>query len=401
MNIFRPQIPYQFKPPRYSPLLAPILTRLSQLLFLRRKFRIRDMRFEGLELVANLVRERNTVLVAPNHADHADPHVLVCLGRRNGLAFHFMAAREGFETSPWNSLALQLCGAFSVDREGADISAIKTAMTILRDARYPLVVFPEGEIYHHQERLDPLNEGVATIILRAASNLPEDRAAYLVPAALIYTYDSSVESSFSERLNALEERITWKPREDMDLVDRIYRLGEGLVALKEFEFLGHTRSGNLVDRLSNLQAALVSEVEARYPGRGATTGSIPERVKALRGRIRKQLIDPDFNLSEKEEFRLYDDLDTLFVAVQLYSYPGQYLRESSSTQRVAETILKLEEDVLEEAVYASPRDVDVKFGEPIEIGTFLRENQLSFRTAVGPLTALVSERIQTMLLSMR
>ena len=400
MNIFRPQIPYKFRPPRYSPLLAPILTRLSQIMFLRRKFRMRNIRAEGMELVSDLVREGNTVLVAPNHADHADPHVLVFLGRKHGLSFHFMAAREGFEINPWNGLALQFCGAFSVDREGADIAAIKTAMTLLREARYPLVVFPEGEIYHHQERLDPLNEGVATIVLRAASNLPEGKAAYLVPAALLYTYDDSVESSFSKRLSTLEERITWKPREDMDLVDRIYRLGDGLVALKETEFLGQTRSGNLVERLSHLQEALVAGEEEKHSGKGAK-GSIPERVKALRGRIRKQLNAPESDLSQIEERKLYDDLDTLFVSVQLYSYPGQYLRESHSRQRIAETILKLEEDVLGEAVYPSPRDVDVRFSEPIEVNTFLEKNSLNTRNAVGPLTALISERIQNLLQEMR
>ena len=58
-----------------------------------------------------------------------------------------------------------------MDREGADIASIKTAMSILETGRYPLVIFPEGEIYHHHERLDELNEGVATILLRVAKRL--------------------------------------------------------------------------------------------------------------------------------------------------------------------------------------------------------------------------------------
>ena len=400
MNIYRPQKPYQYKPPKYSPLLAPFLMKVSEALFLRRKFRMRRITEEGLGSVSQLAEEGHTLLVAPNHADHADPHVLVFLGRQQRLTFHFMAAREGFEVSPMRAFALQRCGAFSVDREGADIAAIKTALEILRKARYPLVVFPEGEIYHHQERLDPLNEGAGTILLRAANNLPEGKSAYLVPAALLYTYDETVESSFSDRMSALEERITWKPREEMEVVDRIYRLGDGLLAIKEIEFLGEAQSGSLVDRLSALRIKLVVAVEKKHLGKEGK-GSIPERVRAFRGRIRKQLTGSEAMISESEKVRLYDDLDTLFVAVQLYSYPGQYLRENYSVDRIAETILKLEEDLLGEADYPAPRDVHVKFGEPIEVKAFLKGHSLNTRNAVGPLTTLLSEKIQNMLQDMR
>ncbi len=400
MNIFRPQKPYVFRGPKYSPLLAPFLRKLSDIFYLRRKFRVRAVTVEGVGGVLDLARNGHAILVGPNHADHADPHVLLRVGGRHGLRFHFMASREGFETKRLQRMVLQRCGAFSVDREGADIAAFKTAVKILREARFPLVVFPEGEIYHHHERLDPLNEGVATILLRAAAKSPEGRNAYLVPTALRYAYDESVASTFSDRLNALEERITWKPRDDMDVVDRIYRLGSGLLAIKEVEFLGQPQSGDLVDHISNLRNKLVGMIEQKHlPQERA--GSIPERVKALRGRIRKQLTDPEADLSRDQEKSLYDDLDTLFVAVQLYSYPGQYLREERSVHRIAETILKLEEDVLGEAFYASPRDVHIRFGAPIDVKAFLKDRSLNAKTGVGPLTALLSAKIQSMLEDLR
>ena len=175
--------------------------------------------------------EEHWVRIGPNRADHAGPNVLLWIGRRHRLPFHFMAAREGFETGRLDRFVLQRCGAFSVDREGADIAAFKTAVGILRKARFPLVVFPEGEIYHHHERLDPLNEGVATMVLRASGKIQDDRGAYLVPTAMRYAYDESAATTFAQRLDTLEERITWKPRSDMDVVDRIYRLGGGLLAI--------------------------------------------------------------------------------------------------------------------------------------------------------------------------
>ena len=396
MNMFRPQKRYQFRPPRYSPFLAPLLGKLSDFFYLRRKFRIRSITSEGLDRLTPLAASGHSILIAPNHADHADPHVLLHLGGEHDLTFHFMAARECFEASRFNAFFLQRSGAFSVDREGADLNAVKTAMGILRKARYPLVIFPEGEIYHHQERLDPLNEGVANILFRAAEKLSKGKSPYLVPTAMRYTYDESARASFPDRLRVLEERIGWKPREKMDVVDRIYRLGSGILATKEVEFLGRSQPGELVDRLSKLRNSLVALVEGKHL-REEGSGSIPERVKVLRGRIRKRLTDPKAVLSEEEKENLYDDLDTLFVAVQLYSYPGQYLREEPSVHRIAETILKLEEDVMGKAGYPSPRDVHVRFGEPVNVRTFLIKRSCDSKTGVGPLTAFLSEKINAMM----
>ena len=396
MNITRTQKPYVFRPPKYSPVLAPLLRKISELLFLRRLFRMRNVTWGGAGKIRELIRHGHAVLIAPNHADHADPHVLLYIGKKNGFSLRFMAAREGFEKRRLNAFVLQHLGAFSVDRDGADLSAFKAAIRILQDEEAPLVVFPEGQIYHHHERLDPLNEGVAAMLLRATRKSPEDRGFYLVPSAMRYTYDESVTETFCERLSVLEEQITWKPRNDMDPVDRIYRLGSGLLALKEVEFLGHGTSGGLIERIKNLQDHLVAMVEEKHLSRPGA-GSTPERVKVLRGKLRLKLTEPDPEISLEEKNALYDDLDTLFVAFQLYSYPGEYLKEDPSTDRIAETIFKLEEDVLGQENYPVPRDVHVEFGVPIEVKSFLTEHSLDVKSGVGPLTTRMSEMIRSML----
>jgi len=124
---------------------------------LRCQLNSRRISARGQEPLAHLARAGQPLLVAPNHADHADPGLLVTVGKRHGLAFHFMAAREAFERGWVNRFALQRSGAFSVDREGADLAAVRTAVNILREGRHPLVIFPEGEIYHHHEELALLN----------------------------------------------------------------------------------------------------------------------------------------------------------------------------------------------------------------------------------------------------
>ena len=61
-------------------------------------------------------------------------------------------------------------GAFSVDREGCDRRAMRQAGELLTSGRW-LVVFPEGEIYHTNERLTPLREGVAFMAITSQRDL--------------------------------------------------------------------------------------------------------------------------------------------------------------------------------------------------------------------------------------
>ena len=87
------------------------------------------------------------------------------------------------------------------------------------------------------------------------------------------------------------------------------------------------------------------------------------------------------------------DLDTLFGIVQLYSYPGDYLAEEPSIERIAETLDKFEEDVLSAkypAVRGERRAV-MRFGEPI----LAREH--GPRDAAAQLTRLLQERVQGLL----
>jgi hypothetical protein len=66
---------------------------------------------------------------------------------------------------------------------------------------------------------------------------------------------------------------------------------------------------------------------------------------------------------------LEHDLDDLFLVVQLYSYPGDYVRERPTIERMAETLDKFEEDVLGvfSASIRGRRRAIVSFGEPIEV----------------------------------
>lgn len=394
MNRYKPDAANRFYPARYSPAWAGFLAAGAQVI-LRPFFRVRSVRVEGAEPLQKLSLAGQPCLVASNHADHADPAVMVTAGRRCGLPFNFMAARDLFQNGRVNAFIMQRMGCFSVDREGADLAAIKAAIGILRDARHPLVIFPEGEVYHHHEALDELNEGVAAIALRVADGQPPERACHIVPVALRYTCDASVAGTFERRVENLERRIWWTPRPDLPLVDRILRLARGLVAIKEEEFLGHAQPGELGERLRGLQLHLIARVESRL-GMDNAAHRLPGRVKLARQKVR-QLLNAEPAPTADQRKALLEDLERIFLVVQAYSYPLPYMTEAPGVDRIAETIFKIEEDVLGQGGYPVPRDALVRFGTPIDVAAFVAERGLKTKTAAAPLITALHSNIQSML----
>jgi hypothetical protein len=324
---------------------------------------------------------------------------MVTVARRSDFIFHFMAAREGFEKDARTRFFLQKAGAFSVNREGADIGAIKMAIQLLQEGNFLLVIFPEGEIYHHHEVLDELNDGVASIVLRASSKLAEGKPNYVVPAGIRIKHSPDISKSFSERLDRLEKHITWKPRPDLNPVDRIYRLGSALLSIKEEEFLGYAQTGEIIERTHSLQDKLIEPIELAH-GESNSDMKMTMRIKSLRAKIRKEHTNEASPVSSERETELYDQLDRIFLANQLYSYPGRYLKENPTDDRIAETLFKLEEDVLELEEYYGPRTAEIIFGTPIAIQSFLEEGGFNIKSGVAPLTETIREKVQGLLRSM-
>ena len=87
-------------------------------------------------------------------------------------------------------------------------------------------------------------------------------------------------------------------------------------------------------------------------------------------------------------------MDDLFFVTQLFSYPGDYVSERPSVERLAETLDKFEEDLLRTS-YPSVRGsrrVVVRFGEPIPLA---RERQK--KDAVATLTETLQDKVQALL----
>jgi len=386
--------PYRIAhPPRWwQPALRPRLIRLLRPL--RQRQRVRDHRLlsvdvHGAERVRKLLDEGTGVLITPNHPTHADAYAMYEVSDAVGLPFHFMATWNIFERrTRLGQRLLQWHGVFSIDREGTDLQAFKQAVKIVRQVPFPLVIFPEGEVYHCNDRITPFREGAAMVAISAAKRAK--RPVVCVPCAMKYEYLEDPTESLLHSMAELEQNVHWRPCPEDPLDKRIYRLANALLALKEMEFYGHATEGPLPERVDVLAKHILRRLEQRHE---VTSGdsTVPERVKELRRRTLAALEDLEGDDARNKQ--LNDDLDDLFLVVQLFSYPGDYVSERPTIERLAETLDKFEEDALNKhaATPRAARKATVYLGEPIRVeGTRKRE-------AAAALTDLLEQRVQEML----
>jgi hypothetical protein len=382
------------KPPRWwGPRLSPFWIRVCRPLRRRmqqRAQRLMEIEVRGLEHLRSAVEAGHGVLITPNHSGHADTFILYHAADQIARPFYFMAAWQVLGlTNPVRRTVLRWHGCFSVDREGTDLTAFKQAVEILQTRPNPLVIFPEGEVYHVNERVTPFREGPATIALSAARRA--QRPVVCVPCGIRYFYTSDPTPELRAVMSQLEQAIHWRPADALPLPERIYRFAEGMLALKEIEYLGESRAGPLRERVAALADAILGRLEECY-GIKAAGRTTPERVKSLR----QQVIEKRASLTAGDASvrKCDDELDDLYFVIQLFSYPGDYVAEKPTIERLAETLDKFEEDVLgrRTATIRGTRRAVVSFGEPIPVDGAARS-----RDAGPELTRRLEAAVQSLL----
>jgi 1-acyl-sn-glycerol-3-phosphate acyltransferase len=382
-------LPIRPSPRYWPPKLSPLWVRLGRPLrrwLMRHVEKVHAVELRGLGNLRAAV-DGNGVLIAPNHFTYADPYPLGEAADALGRPFYFMTAWQVFGTSNWlKREVLRRTGCFSVDREGTDLRSFRQAVEIVQSKPNPLVVFPEGEMYHLGDRVTPFREGAAAIALAAAKRA--ERPVVCVSCGLKYYHLDDPTPELLRLADRLERALFWRPRPDLSLVERIYRIAEGALALKEIEHLGRTATGPLPQRIAALADAVLRRIEGRYGVGG--DGSTPDRVKALRQLALRKLEGLPDGAPEREQVAA--DLDEVFFVVQLFSYPGDSVSSKPTLDRIAETLDKFEEDILGVPI-APPRGrrgVIAAFGEPVAVGP-------GGRGAAAALTRVLEERVQTLL----
>jgi hypothetical protein len=341
-------------------MLAP-LRRWQQ----RHDQQLHEVEIAGLHHLHAALTAGQGVLITPNHYCFSDPYVLADAADRVGRPFFYMTAWQAIGLHhPLRQLVMRWHGCFSIDRDGPDMQAFRQSMQILQCSPHPLVIFPEGEMYRVSDRVFPFREGPAAIALAAAKRA--DRQIVCLPAALQYAYLGDTTLALRAALERLEQRLLLRVQAERTLSQRVLRVAEGALALKELDYFGQTHSGKLSDRARRLAEATLIEVENRQ-SIGRSDAPALSRVRSARQRVLKALEKCQPEDLQREQLQC--DLDNLFFVEQLSCYPTDYDAENPVVHRLAETLDKLEEDVLGIPVAPprGPRQARLVFGNSIVV----------------------------------
>jgi 1-acyl-sn-glycerol-3-phosphate acyltransferase len=386
--------PYQFVPPYRGTWWQSIIKNLGiHGLWLRRSHGVVDYECRHVGRLTESLAAGHGVMLTPNHCRMSDPMTMGYLAREARCLVYAMASWHLFKQDWFTAWAIRRMGAFSVYREGVDRTAINTAIEILRTAERPLVIFPEGSVTRTNDRLHALLDGVSFIARTAAKRRVRDLPGGKVlihPVGLKYLFQGEdVGRTLDPVLSMMEQRFSWRPQRELSLVERIGKVGMGLLCLKEIEYFGRPQDGPLNERLTGLINRLLHPIEQQWLDR-REEGSVVPRVKALRMKILPAMVRGEISGGERD--RRWRQLEDLYLAQQVSCYLPDYLSGKPTVDRLYETVERYEEDLTDMASVYGSLKVILQVGEAIEVSP-----KRDRRADVDPLMAEIERNLQTIL----
>ncbi|MBI3002217.1 MAG: 1-acyl-sn-glycerol-3-phosphate acyltransferase [candidate division NC10 bacterium] len=320
-------------------------------------------------------------LIAPNHAHYADPEVTFELARRAGRRFIYMATREVFDGwGGWQGWLVQRLGVFSVNRGGGNVQAQWFAKAVLLEGRSDLLMFPEGEIYLLNDVIMPLKPGAARLALEVAEELRRQgrpRPVFIVPVAVKYQFREDITPALEAAAARLETALLGEPKSGR-LYARIVALGTELLARAERQYGMMPAPGEgLYEQVRRLRQKVLEELERKHFGR-VREGFEFDRARKLMVRIRQRLLPgaggggyygpPAAPPGEP----LTADLEAAHLCARSVSFQEDYLIQDPTPERMAETLIKLEREVLGKEVRGSlgKRRAIIRIAPPLDVSEF-------------------------------
>ena len=387
--------PYQFVPPSRSLFWPRVLQPLLPV-YLSRLHGVESVELLEVERLRESLDAGHGIMLAPNHCRPPDPMVMAHLGYTVGRPIHVMASWHLFMQSAVQRWLLPKAGAFSVYREGMDRDALKCATRILTEARRPLVLFPEGVISRTNDQLNYLMEGTVFIARAAARQRAAATPAGKVvihPVAIRYFFEGDIQQVLVPALEHIERRLSWLPQSGKSLIDRVVKVGEALLTLKEIEYFERPQSGDLKQRLTGLIDHLLVPLEAEWL-KGKREDNVVTRVKNLRTVILPEMVAGE--IDEAERARRWRQLADIYLAQQLFFYPPGYFSPEPTSEKLLETVERFEEDLTDRMpVYRPLRAV-------VQVGAAIAVSPIRERGGEGdPVMAKIRQDLETMLVALK
>ncbi len=378
--------PYTFIPPKFSKFWHGLTRRILPKQ-LKKTYGISTIECVNAEKLRASLDAGHGVLLVGNHARPCDPMVLDTLSAQVKRPFHIIASWHLFMTSKFQRFLLPRLGSFSVYREGMDRESLKCAINIVAEAKSPLTIFAEGIVTRCNDRLLNFMEG-PSFIARAAAKQREKGKVVIHPVFIRYFFEGDLQKAVIPVVEEIEKRLSWQPQTQLGLKERIRKVGEALLSLKEMEYLQAHQTGSFPERLDGLVNHLLDPLENQWCA-GRHDGDVVSRVKRLRTAILPDMVNGE--ISDEERTARWRQLADVYLVQQLHCYPGDYIKEPTP-ERILETVERYEEDLTDVARPHFPIRAVICVGDAIEVST-TRD-----RTQEGdPVTHAIREQMENLL----
>ncbi|HJM63002.1 MAG: hypothetical protein CMN05_06920 [Roseibacillus sp.] len=380
-------LPYQFVPPRPSPLLIS-LTQLivGKLALPGRRHLVKDLEIRGRSPLHEACSKGARFVLLPNHSTHSDPQVMLEVSRRLGIRPSFMAAYDVFTRSRIQGWYMQRTGAFSVDREGGDRKSMKCATDIVVAGKYPLILFPEGNVYLSNDQVAPFAEGASYIALRAQKAVGTEQPVYAIPVSLKFTYLEDVRGILKQIIDDLARQFDTELDRNADFGSEVMRIST--TALNRFlgqrGYTSPDQAGTVDDQIHHAAGQIIAALERKMKLKVPPDVDQTGRIRRIRATVHAVRTDPDREVDHPAANHWADEA---MLALRILGYRGGYMAINPTLDRVAETVARLQEDVHSRIFRpVGRRRCIVQLGTPIDLRERLDPFQARAREAIAELT---------------
>lgn len=407
--------PYQFFPARPSRPVIFLGRQVNRGCVLRnRRHRIDDFVLGGAaETLAEERKQGARHLFVFNHPSHSDPQTVTEIQRRLGVPGCFMAAYDVFLRSRRQAWLMQRLGNFSIDRESGDRRAMAAALDVLKEGRFALNIFPEGNVYLTNDRVTPFLEGASFIALKSAKSL--DRPVKVVPVSLKFTQLGDHRHLLLARRDDLAAAAGYPLDRARPAVESVVDLGLHLLRerLSHHEEIGELPppGGEDVHRsLEQIVESLVSDLERELDLSPGEDGTLADRVRQARSKIHQLRASEADSSGGSEDAETHPGSRTessndspalallanrAILAFRLLAYQTPYLAERPTVDRFAETVERLAEDYHSHPLRpVGPRRAIVEIHPSLDAADCLEEGGGQLREAINRLTRRMESTIQ-------
>lgn len=355
---------------------------------------------EDLERLLS-VPENTGLILAFNHADETDPLVCLELSRLTGRSFISMCNREAFdEMAGAAGWFLQRLGYFSVERGAHDAPAKQYAVEIVKDGKDALIIFPEGEIFYLNERVQKFHSGAIEIgmqALIAARTGKPDWQNYILPVAIKYHYLEDLTHMLKRRIERMETRLALpRPDSSVALDERLYKIQTVLLERARKQYNLQMKAAETLADTGMRQSILETEE--------ALIRKVLEKDSTLSdvSMVKLDPIDESWKLAaqaREEKHVSKDEIEALREVAELESWRPRYFHGQNSQDRLAEALLKMERELykIKRPAQLARRDVYLKVGEPVLLSQHLEDYTKDAHSTRNTLTESLHHQIQDLI----